>query len=163
MFKSNQSALKIGHSIDYHNIIPLEGYKQKLGGLEFLTNYKIVAHSDGDIILHAISEAMIGALGLGDLGQWFSDEKIETKNMNSLEILEFCVEKCAKFNYTPINIDVSLVSDAISFKLIKEEISKFLSNFLKTEVNIKATRFEQNNLTRIKCYCVCLLMNKYII
>lgn len=163
MYKEMPSMLKIGHSIDYHNVIPMKTHKQKLGGLEFDVNFKIIAHSDGDIILHSICEAMIGALGLGDLGEWFNDSKQETKNMNSLDMLQFCVNKCKDFNYSVVNIDVSIVSDTIFFMNKKNKIKEFLSDFLKTNVNIKATRFEQNNTSRIKCYSVCLLMNKYII
>lgn len=155
--------LKIGHSVDYHNLIPVKNGRQKLGGILFESDYCIVAHSDGDIILHTVSEAIMGALGIGDLGQWFSDEDPKNKNMDSLEILNFCVRKCSEMNYTIINIDLSIVTDVISFKDKKEKIQQFLSGLLHTEINIKASRFEQNCATRIKCYCVCLLMNKYII
>ena len=154
--------LKIGHSVDYHNIIPIQTYKQKLGGIEFEVNFKIVAHSDGDIIIHSVCEAIMGALGIGDLGQWFSDSSEKTKNMNSLEILQFCVDKCKELNYNIINIDISIVSDTIFFMNKKEKIKEFLSNFLKTNINVKATRFEQNNTSKIKCYSVCMLMNKYV-
>ncbi|MEG1010108.1 MAG: 2-C-methyl-D-erythritol 2,4-cyclodiphosphate synthase, partial [Clostridia bacterium] len=75
--------LLIGHSVDIHKLEYKVNTLQKLGGIEFLLNYEIVAHSDGDIILHSIAEAILGALGLEDLGHYFSDKDDNNKNLNS--------------------------------------------------------------------------------
>lgn len=154
------SKIKIGFSVDYHNLVKDNNHEQYLGGLSFKLNYKIVAHSDGDIIIHALSEAILGALGLGDLGDWFSDTDSSNKGRNSMEMLDFCLNKCKELNYVISNADITLVSDVIFLKENKRKISEFLSNHLNTQVNLKATRFEDNCENKIKCYCSCLLINK---
>lgn len=158
MSLTNKLRFCVGHSIDYHNLIPNSNWVQKLGGVSFKVGYQIIAHSDGDIILHVISEAILGALGLGDLGEWFSDTNPDNKNIDSLDILRFALNKCYEHGYAVGNIDVSIVCDAINFKDKKVKIKEFLSNFMQSNINIKATRFEQNSVSKIKCYCVCLLV-----
>lgn len=155
-----KSKLRIGYSVDYHNLIKVNECEQQLGGLKFILPYKIEAHSDGDIILHAISESILGALCLGDLGDWFSDTNPKNKNLNSLEILKFCLDKCYEKNYEVNNIDITLVSDTIFLGKEKQKISDFLSNYINAPINLKATRFEENCETKIKCYASCLLINK---
>lgn len=151
---------RIGFSVDYHNLVKDKNYEQHLGGLSFKLDYKIIAHSDGDIIIHTLSEAILGALGLGDLGDWFSDTDSHNKGRNSMEMLDFCISKCNEANYIIANADITLVSDVIFLKENKQKISEFLSKYLNTQVNLKATRFEDNCETKIKCYCSCLLINK---
>lgn len=158
MSLTNKLRFCVGHSIDYHNLVPNSNWVQKLGGVNFKVEYQIVAHSDGDIILHTISEAILGALGLGDLGEWFSDTNHDNKNLDSLDILRFVLHQCHERGYTVGNIDVSIVCDAINFQDKKAKIKEFLSNFMQSNINIKATRFEQNSVSKIKCYCVCLLV-----
>lgn len=158
MSLTNKLRFCVGHSIDYHNLVPNSHWVQKLGGVNFKVEYQIVAHSDGDIILHTISEAILGALGLGDLGEWFSDTNHDNKNLDSLDILRFVLHQCHERGYTVGNIDVSIVCDAINFQDKKAKIKEFLSNFMQSNINIKATRFEQNSVSKIKCYCVCLLV-----
>ena len=113
MTKNNFENLRISHGIDYHNLIYKKNNIQPLGGIKFLIDYSIQAHSDGDIIIHSISNAILGALGIGDIGEWFSDREDKNINLNSLEILEFAFKKCLNLNYKIINIDLTIITDHI--------------------------------------------------
>lgn len=157
MEKDNPQNFRIGHGIDYHNLIYKKNNQQKLGGVEFLLDYKVLAHSDGDVIIHSISNAILGALNCGDIGEWFSDKDDQNKNLDSLKILDFVNKKCHDLNFKIINIDLTVVTDCIYMQDKKIEIKNFLQKYLSTFVNVKATRFESNNDKKIKCYSICLL------
>lgn len=79
---------KIGNGIDHHELIKSPGYIT-LANKTFKSDYVVRAHSDGDVILHSISNAILNALGLDDIGTYFSDSDPKNKNLNSLEILNF--------------------------------------------------------------------------
>lgn len=147
---------RIGNSIDIHNLVESD-QMQKLAGKLFEVGYKIIAHSDGDIILHAISEAILGALGLGDLGDYFSDNDDKNKNINSEIILDYALNKLKTYNYQIVNLDISIISELIYFKPIKNDLKFQICQLLNTDnVNIKATRFEKESF-QIQCNCAILL------
>lgn len=147
---------RIGNSIDIHNLVQSD-QMQKLAGKLFEVGYKIIAHSDGDIILHAISEAILGALGLGDLGDYFSDNDDKNKNINSEIILDYALNKLKTYNYQIVNLDISIISELIYFKPIKNDLKFQICQLLNTDnVNIKATRFEKESF-QIQCNCAILL------
>lgn len=148
--------IKIGQGIDIHNLIRKQTH-QKLGGVCFLLDYKIEAHSDGDIILHSISSAIAGALALKDLGSYFPDNKKETKNMDSLMILDFYLNLMKKEKYFISNLDITIICEKIIFKDLKDEIVLFLSEKLKTKnISLKATRYEKD-CNQIQCNSIILL------
>lgn len=147
---------RIGNSIDIHNLVQSD-QMQKFAGKLFEVGYKIIAHSDGDIILHAISEAILGALGLGDLGDYFSDNDDKNKNINSEIILDYALNKLKTYNYQIVNLDISIISELIYFKPIKNDLKFQICQLLNTDnVNIKATRFEKESF-QIQCNCAILL------
>ncbi|GAA5414898.1 2-C-methyl-D-erythritol 2,4-cyclodiphosphate synthase [Ureaplasma ceti] len=153
---------KIGNSIDNHNLVP-ETTQQKLGGIIFETQYKVVAHSDGDVILHAVAESILGALGLGDLGEHFSDTDVKNKNLDSEIILEKALSLMDERGYMVSNLDLTVVCDLIMFKDKKSLIKAYLQTKLQTEnINVKATRFEDKTLLKITCFCGVLLNKKTI-
>lgn len=133
---------KIGNGIDIHKLKKVK-CKQKLAGLNFDLDYKVVAFSDGDIILHSISSAILGALSLQDLGTYFPDTKLENKDLDSIKILNMCLETMKKQNFRISNIDITIVCEYIIFKNIKDDIKKNLEKLLNTEVSFKATRYEE--------------------
>lgn len=146
----------IGNSVDIHKI-KKESKEIVLGGINFLENYSIVAHSDGDVIFHAVSEAILGALALGDLGDYFSDVCPENKNMSSKIILDYVLNIMNQKKYHISNIDITVVSEYIIMKNIKHLIKDNLIKILKTKnVSIKATRWEENKMF-IQCNCTILL------
>ncbi len=147
---------KIGYSIDIHNL-ESSNVPQKLGSVLFELGYKVIAHSDGDIILHAIAEAILGALGLGDLGDHFADTNIDYKDMDSLTILNYSINQMYKLNYGIGNIDLTLISEQIHINPIKKQIKEKLCNIFNTnDINIKATKFEKPS-NQIQCNCAILL------
>lgn len=147
---------KIGNSIDIHNLIKSSN-SQKLGGISFALGYIIEAHSDGDIIFHAISEAILGALCLGDLGDFFSDKDVANKNMDSLNILTLAMNYLNKYGYKIQNLDLTIICENIVFNNKKVLIKENLIKILETDfINIKATRFEKQS-NQIQCNCAILL------
>lgn len=152
--------LRIGNSIDIHNLI-VDKCMQKLGGVSFESEFKVQAHSDGDVILHAVSEAILGALGLGDLGEHFSDQLKSTEDMDSEIILDYSLNKMNESNFELVNLDLSVVCDKIIFLNKKEQIKNFLiKKFNNSHINIKATRFEDKTNMKISCFCSLLLESK---
>ncbi|MDE5949399.1 MAG: 2-C-methyl-D-erythritol 2,4-cyclodiphosphate synthase [Malacoplasma sp.] len=148
----------IGNGIDIHKIIK-SNKPQKLGGLTFNLGYEIIAHSDGDIIFHSLSSAILGALSLDDLGTYFPDTDLKNKNLNSLVILEKAMQSLNEFGFQIVNVDITLISDFIFLKEIKNEIKKNLEKLLKTKISLKGTRFEEN-VEKVQVNTVLLLSKK---
>ncbi len=151
---------RIGQSSDIHILKKNILHKKimTIGGTRIDSKYRIKAHSDGDIILHSIAEAIYGALGLGDLGSHFSDSKKENKNLNSINIIKDALEKLKKFNYEIVNIDFTIICQKVIFGNFKDKIIKSLNKILKTNaINFKATRWEEANNKKIQCNSIVLL------
>ena len=149
---------KIGNSTDVHNLIYQPNSLQKLGGCEFRSDYVVQAHSDGDVILHALAESVLGALCLGDLGDHFGDKDPNNKNLNSIKILDYALEHMKQMNYQINNVDLTIICEKIFFKDKKKIIKDFLVNYLKCDfINIKATRFEEKENNKIVCQSTVLL------
>ncbi len=150
--------LRIGQSKDIHKLIP--GKSLKIGGIEFFNNYAVDSHSDGDVLLHAISEAIIGALGKGDLGMHFPMNAVN-KNRNSEEILTTVLEMMNKENYEIINLDTLIVVDNIKIAPFSNKIKINLENILKNKnINIKATVSEGKHKDFIEAIATILLVKK---
>lgn len=130
---------RIGFSVDIHQLS--EGNGIYVGGIYIPCNKKSVAHSDGDCLLHAIAESILGALALGDLGKFFppSDESI--KGIASSKIAEFAVSKMFEQNYKINNIDCSIVLESPKLAKYMDEIKTNIAKLLFTDitnVSIKA-------------------------
>ena len=100
--------LRIGFGFDSHQIE--KGDSMTLGGVEISCGYQIIAHSDGDVVTHAICDALLGAAHLGDLGSFVPDDD-STKNLSSLIILENILTKIADLNMAVVNIDSTFVGN----------------------------------------------------
>lgn len=98
--------IRIGNSIDIHQLV--EGRKLILGGVEIDHTKGCLGHSDADVLLHAIAEAILGALALGDLGKHFPDTAKSTEGMDSMLILKGCVELMKEKGYHVVNVDSTL-------------------------------------------------------
>ena len=147
----------IGSSLDFHNIKFVNGYISQLGLVSIKTNYKIIAESDGDIVIHAICDAILGALGKKDIGEYFTKKDMILNN-SSLKILDFCLLLMKKEKLQINNVDITIISDHIMITKfrgkIKEKLVKKLSC---NNVNIKATRWENINNFKVGCLCSLLL------
>ena len=117
-----------------------------LGGFNINCGYKIIAHSDGDVLLHSIADSILGASGLGDIGKYFSDQDDKNKNLDSSEIIRFCLEKLNELNLEIYNIDATIICEEPKINPHRDKILKSLSSLLKIPVNkigLKATTSEK--------------------
>ncbi|AOX43508.1 2-C-methyl-D-erythritol 2,4-cyclodiphosphate synthase [Spiroplasma sp. NBRC 100390] len=148
--------MRVGNSYDLHNLKAGTGFL--LGGIFIPCQYQVEAVSDGDILLHTISEAIIGALGFGDLGDWFDETN---KNINSQVILEQALTLMVNQNYQIVNIDTTIIVDEPKLKAYKTAIKMNLKHLLQLEdknINIKATTTEKNFSNIIQSYTTLLLV-----
>lgn len=153
---------RIGHSRDIHKF----GLNRKLilGTVEIPYEKGLVAHSDGDCLIHAITESLIGAMGLGDIGKHFPDTDKKYKDMDSSYFLYETKKMLIQKGYEIVNIDATILAEkpimAPHIPLMKEAIAHILDINL-DQINIKATRGEGLGFVGeelgIECDSVCLI------
>lgn len=132
----------IGFGKDIHKIKKAKT-NMVLGGYKFASSYKVEAVSDGDVVLHAIADAILGACQKDDIGTYFSDTCVRNKGLDSKKILSKALALAGKNKL--VNVDVTIVCDKIMIAPIRKYIKNSLVKLLKTKlVNVKATRFEEN-------------------
>ncbi|MFA6935836.1 MAG: 2-C-methyl-D-erythritol 2,4-cyclodiphosphate synthase [Bacilli bacterium] len=135
--------LKIGSSMDIHPLV--KGRKLILGGITIESEYGCYAHSDGDVLLHSITEAIIGALGKGDLGEHFPDSDDKYKDIDSSILLNNILEIMKKEHYVINNLDCSIILEKPKLGKHKEKIRQNVARLLsinEANVNIKAGTME---------------------
>ncbi|PQP78893.1 2-C-methyl-D-erythritol 2,4-cyclodiphosphate synthase [Spiroplasma sp. ChiS] len=150
--------MRVGNSYDLHNLKMGTGFY--LGGILIPCQYQVEAVSDGDILLHTISEAIIGALGLGDLGEWFDETN---KKLNSQLILKKALTLMAEQNYQISNIDTTIIIDEPRLQKHKKSIKTNLQKLLQIpaeKINLKAKTTEQNFPNIIQSYTTLLLLKE---
>lgn len=141
----------IGFSIDNH-LLKQSNEIQKIGGIGLSLGYKIIAHSDGDIVFHAIAEALLGAIGMNDLGEYFQDTDSNNKNLDSKKILDYVLSLIGN-KYQINNIDITIVCDCIYFANYRTKILDNLKKIIPNiQITLKFTRFEKNEKNYITCY-----------
>lgn len=151
---------KIGHSFDFH---PFEKNRPLvLGGVNIPYEVGLLGHSDADVVYHAVSEALIGALSLGDIGMWFPDNDPKYLNIASSYFLNKVVEEVKKQNYQVENIDLIIYLEKPNLKDYKYLMAQNLKTLTACQfVNVKATTMEKKGLIGkgegIACEVVCLL------
>ncbi|MBM6689679.1 2-C-methyl-D-erythritol 2,4-cyclodiphosphate synthase [Fusobacterium mortiferum] len=154
--------LRIGNGYDVHKLV--EGRKLILGGIEIPHAKGVLGHSDGDVLIHAIMDAMLGALALGDIGQHFPDTDMKYENIDSTILLTRVKELIAERGYKIINLDSIIVLQKPKVKPYIEAMRKRVAEVLEIDieqVSIKATTEEKLGFTGdesgVKSYCVVLL------
>ena len=154
--------LRIGNGYDVHKLV--EGRKLILGGIEIPHAKGVLGHSDGDVLIHAIMDAMLGALALGDIGQHFPDTDMKYENIDSTILLTRVKELIAERGYKIINLDSIIVLQKPKVKPYLEAMRKRVAEVLEIDmeqVSIKATTEEKLGFTGdesgVKSYCVVLL------
>ena len=156
------SAFKIGHGYDVHRLVI--GRKLVLGGVEVPHALGLLGHSDADVLLHAVCDAVLGALGEGDIGRHFPDTDGKYKDISSLILLGEVAKLLREHGYSVENIDVTLVAQkpkvASYIPSMVDNIAKILG-INSGRVNIKATTEEHLGFTGreegISCHAVALL------
>lgn len=154
--------LRIGNGYDVH--VLTEGRKLVLGGVEIPHTKGVLGHSDGDVLVHAIMDAMLGALALGDIGQHFPDTDMQYKNIDSMLLLSKVKELIYSKGYNVVNLDSIIVLQKPKVKPYIETMRKRIAEVLEIEVDqvsVKATTEEKLGFTGdesgVKSYCVVLL------
>jgi len=136
--------MKIGHGYDVHQLI--EGRKLILGGVELAHHKGLLGHSDADVVLHAICDAILGALGLGDIGQHFPDTDAQYAGANSRTLLREVAGLMQDQAHNISNLDVTVVAQApklaSSLPQMRRNIAQDLGADIE-QINLKATTTEK--------------------
>lgn len=154
--------MRIGHGYDVHRLV--EGRDLILGGVKIDYPLGLDGHSDADVLLHAVSDALLGAAGLGDIGKHFPDTDPQYKGADSLMLLGVVAKRVQEAGYRVSNIDVTMIAQKPK---LKDHIPQMVENIAKTvgidvsRVNVKATTEEHLGFTGrmegLSCHAICLL------
>ena len=156
---------RIGHGFDVHQLVP--GRKCMIGGVEIAYERGLLGHSDADVLLHAICDALLGAAALGDIGKHFPDSDAKFKGINSRELLKQVGALIQTHGYTVGNIDATLIAQA---PRMAPHIPAMTANIAVDlglqvgQVNVKATTTEKLGFAGrgegIAAEAVCLLVSR---
>lgn len=154
--------MRIGHGYDVHRLV--EGRDLILGGVKIDYEKGLLGHSDADVLLHAVSDALLGAAGLGDIGRHFPDSDPKYKGADSLVLLREVYRKISEKGFRVGNIDVTMIAQRPKLKdyipQMQENIAAAV-NVTPDRVNVKATTEEKLGFTGtgegMSCNAVCLL------
>ena len=154
--------MRIGHGYDVHKLV--EGRDLILGGVKIEHTLGLLGHSDADVLLHAVSDALLGAAGLGDIGKHFPDTDPRYKGADSLKLLEIVAQKVAEAGYRVSNIDVTMIAQRPKLRPHIEQMERNIAGAVGIDVsrvNVKATTEERLGFTGeelgMACHAVCLL------
>ena len=154
--------MRIGHGYDVHKLV--EGRDLILGGVKIPFEKGLLGHSDADVLLHAVTDALLGAAGLRDIGYHFPDTDPAYKGADSLELLRIVGQKVAEKGYRVSNVDVTLIAQRPKVGAYIPQMAENIAGALVLDidrVNVKATTEEglgfTGNLEGIACHAVCLL------
>ena len=154
--------MRIGHGYDVHRLA--EGRKLILGGVDIPFEKGLDGHSDADVLLHAVSDALLGAAGLGDIGRHFPDTDPQYKGADSLVLLQVVGQKITAAGYRVGNIDVTMIAQKPKLKAHIPTMEQNIATALGINagrVNVKATTEEGLGFTGtmegMACHAVCLL------
>jgi 2-C-methyl-D-erythritol 2,4-cyclodiphosphate synthase len=130
-------ALRVGIGYDSHRLE--EGERLVIGGVEIDHDRGLTGHSDADVLTHAVIDALLGACGLGDLGELFPDDEEQWRDANSIDLLRVVV---GRMSGPATNVDVTVICEEPKLAPYKMEISSLLSGVLSAPVSIKASTNE---------------------
>ena len=154
--------MRIGHGYDVHRLV--ECRDLILGGVTIPYEKGLLGHSDADVLLHAVMDALLGAAGLGDIGKLFPDTDMTYKGISSMVLLKSVSEKIREAGYTVGNIDVTMIAQRPKLKDYIPQMVENIASVLEIEpsrVNVKATTEEHLGFTGdgsgMACHAVCLL------
>ncbi|MBQ4566349.1 MAG: 2-C-methyl-D-erythritol 2,4-cyclodiphosphate synthase [Oscillospiraceae bacterium] len=154
--------MRIGHGYDVHRLVPER--RLILGGVEIPYSLGLLGHSDADVLLHGVIDALLGAAALGDIGKLFPDTDPKYRDISSLLLLERAMEQIREKGFTVGNVDVTVIAQRPKLlpyiPLMRENLARALA-LPADRVNIKATTEEGLGFTGsgegISCHAVCLL------
>ena len=154
--------MRIGHGYDVHKLVPDRDLI--LGGVKIPHSLGLLGHSDADVLLHAVSDALLGAAGLGDIGKHFPDTDPQDKGADSRVLLRHVVKLVKENGYRISNVDVTMIAQKPKLKDFIPQMRLNIAADLEiaeTRVNVKATTEERLGFTGneegMACHAVCLL------
>ena len=154
--------MRIGHGYDVHKLVPDRDLI--LGGVKIPHSLGLLGHSDADVLLHAVSDALLGAAGLGDIGKHFPDTDPQYKGADSLKLLQIVAEKIKAAGYRVSNVDVTMIAQKPKLRPHIPQMEKNIALAIGVDasrVNVKATTEERLGFTGneegMACHAVCLL------
>ena len=154
--------MRIGHGYDVHRFS--EGRKLFLGGVEISHDKGLLGHSDADVLLHAVCDALLGAAALGDIGKLFPDNDNAYKDIDSKILLKKTVEIVAQKGYKISNIDCTVIAQRPKLAPYIDEMRHVIANICLVDlgaINVKATTEEKLGFTGreegISAHAVCLI------
>lgn len=155
-------SMRIGHGYDVHAFG--DGDKIVIGGVIIPHCFGLVAHSDGDVLLHALCDALLGAVALGDIGKHFPDTDMQYRNADSRSLLRMVHAKINSLGWKVVNADLTIVAQAPRMATYIPRMVETIASDLQTEIdqiNVKATTTERLGFVGreegIECYAVVLL------
>lgn len=157
--------MRIGHGYDVHRLV--EGRKCIIGGVDIPNDLGLLGHSDADVLLHAISDAILGACAMGDIGHLFPDTDDKWKGADSLKLLDEVVRQVNERGYIIVNIDSTVLAQAPKMAPHINDMRKNIANACGLDidcVSVKATTEEGLGFTGAKqgiaAHAVCLIEKK---
>jgi len=140
--------IRIGQGFDVHQLV--EGRKCMIGGVDIPFEKGLLGHSDADVLLHAISDAILGAMALGDIGKHFPDTDMQYKNADSLQLLLHIWQLVREKGYRLGNVDATIIAQRPKMAPYIPQMTEIIAGVLEAElsqVNVKATTTEQLGFT----------------
>lgn len=157
--------IRIGHGYDVHRLV--NGRELILGGVEIPYEKGLDGHSDADVLLHAICDAIIGALSLGDIGKLYPDNDDKFLNINSRILLKDVAKRMAEAGYIMGNVDATVIAQSPKLSPYIDQMKKNIAEDLSTNeqnINVKATTEEHLGFTGrsegISAHAVCIIVKK---
>lgn len=154
--------MRIGHGYDVHRLVP--GRDLVLGGVHIPYELGLLGHSDADVLLHAVMDALLGAAGMRDIGFHFPDTDPMYKGADSMELLRRVGQMLRRAGYGVGNIDVTMIAQQPKLKDYIPQMAENIAAALETDVsriNVKATTEEHLGFTGtgegMSCHAVCIL------
>lgn len=154
--------MRIGHGYDVHRLT--EDRPLILGGVEIPFEKGLLGHSDADVLIHAVCDALLGAAALGDIGKHFPDSDMAYENIDSRILLRKTVKMLDEKGFNPVNIDVTVIAQKPKLSAFIEDMRNNIANdccISVNDVNIKATTEEglgfTGSLEGISAHAVCLI------
>lgn len=154
--------MRIGHGYDVHKLV--EDRKLIVGGVHIPYEKGLLGHSDADVLLHAVSDALLGAAAMGDIGGMFPDNDPEYLGADSLVLLRQVFQRLRDNGYSVINVDCTVIAQKPKMKPYIPEMRMNIAAALSTDVeniSVKATTEEEMGFTGrgegISAHCVCLI------
>ncbi|MEY2421165.1 MAG: 2-C-methyl-D-erythritol 2,4-cyclodiphosphate synthase [Acidimicrobiaceae bacterium] len=134
--------IRVGLGFDVHAFSEDDSRPLILGGVRFEGERGLAGHSDADAVAHACADALLGACGLGDLGELFPDTDERWRGADSLELLQHAVDRVRSAGWSPVNVDCSVVCETPKLAPRRQEMSERLAEVVRAPVTVKGKRAE---------------------